>query len=98
LNFRRRTHGYRGSVTWRIRMLTVTLPAEQTSRNLERQAFKGSRGRWISEFGASQVYKVSSRTVRATQRNPVSEKKKKKKKTKTKSKKQNNFVIVLIIR
>jgi hypothetical protein len=37
------------------------------------------RGRWISEFEASLVYKVSSRTARATQRNPVWEKKKKKK-------------------
>jgi hypothetical protein len=32
------------------------------------------RGRWISEFEASLVYRVSSRTARATQRNPVSEK------------------------
>jgi hypothetical protein len=32
------------------------------------------RGRWISDFKASLVYKVSSRTARATQRNPVSEK------------------------
>ena len=32
----------------------------------------GSRGRWISEFKASLVYRVSSRTARATQRNPVS--------------------------
>jgi uncharacterized protein (DUF2252 family) len=30
----------------------------------------GSRGRWISEFEASLIYKVSSRTARATQRNP----------------------------
>jgi hypothetical protein len=29
------------------------------------------RGRWISEFEASLVYRVSSRTARATQRNPV---------------------------
>jgi hypothetical protein len=29
-------------------------------------------GRWISEFEVSLVYKVSSRTARATQRNPVS--------------------------
>jgi hypothetical protein len=29
-------------------------------------------GRWISEFEASLVYKVSSRTARAIQRNPVS--------------------------
>jgi hypothetical protein len=32
----------------------------------------GGRGRWISEFEASVVYKVSSRTARDTQRNPVS--------------------------
>jgi hypothetical protein len=34
------------------------------------------RGRQISEFEASLVYKVSSRTARATQRNPVQKKKK----------------------
>jgi hypothetical protein len=34
------------------------------------------RGRRISEFQASLVYRVSSRTARATQRNPVSKKKK----------------------
>jgi hypothetical protein len=39
----------------------------------------GGRGRQISEFEASLVYKVSSRTVRATQRNPVSKKNKKQK-------------------
>jgi hypothetical protein len=31
----------------------------------------GGRGRRISEFEASLVYKVSSRTARAIQRNPV---------------------------
>jgi hypothetical protein len=31
----------------------------------------GGRGRQISEFEVSLVYKVSSRTARATQRNPV---------------------------
>jgi hypothetical protein len=36
----------------------------------------GGRGRRISEFKAILVYKVSSRTARDTQRNPVSEKKK----------------------
>jgi hypothetical protein len=46
----------------------------------------GGRGRRISEFEASLVYKVSSRTARATQRNPVW-KKNKKTKTKTKTKK-----------
>jgi hypothetical protein len=32
----------------------------------------GGRGRWISEFKASLVYKVNSRTARAIQKNPVS--------------------------
>jgi hypothetical protein len=40
----------------------------------------GGRGRWISEFKASLVYKVSSRTARATQRNLVLKKPNKKKK------------------
>jgi hypothetical protein len=34
----------------------------------------GGRGRSISEFKASLVYKVSSRTARAIQRSPVSKK------------------------
>jgi hypothetical protein len=38
----------------------------------------GGRGRRISEFKASLVYRVSSRTARATQRNPVSKSKKQK--------------------
>jgi hypothetical protein len=37
----------------------------------------GGRGRRISEFKVKLVYRVSSRTARATQRNPVSIKKKK---------------------
>jgi hypothetical protein len=37
----------------------------------------GGRGRRISEFEASLVYKVISRTARAIQRNPVSETKNK---------------------
>ena len=42
----------------------------------------------MSEFKVSLIYRVSSRTARATQRNPVSknQKKKKKKKEKTKTK------------
>jgi hypothetical protein len=32
----------------------------------------GGRGRRISEFKVSLIYRVSSRTARATQRNPVS--------------------------
>jgi hypothetical protein len=35
------------------------------------QASNPSRGRWISEYEASLVYRESSRTARATQRNPV---------------------------
>jgi hypothetical protein len=50
----------------------------------------GGRGRRISEFEASLVYKVSSRTARATKRNPVSNKTKqnKTKQNKTKQKEQ----------
>jgi hypothetical protein len=36
----------------------------------------GGRGRQISEFKASLVYRVSSRTAKATQRNPVLKNKK----------------------
>jgi hypothetical protein len=43
----------------------------------------GSRGRRISEFEASLLYRVSSRTARAAQRNPVLKKQKIKNKTKT---------------
>jgi hypothetical protein len=39
----------------------------------------GGRGRWISEIKASLVYKVSSRTARAIERNPVSKNKQKNK-------------------
>jgi hypothetical protein len=44
----------------------------------------GGRGRLISEFEANLVYRVSSRTAKATQRNPVLKNKK------TKNKKQKN--------
>jgi hypothetical protein len=51
----------------------------------------GGRGRQISEFEASLVYKVSSRTARATQRNPVSKiTNKQTNKTKRNNKKQTN--------
>jgi hypothetical protein len=39
----------------------------------------GGRGRWISEFEASLFYRMSSKTARAIQRNPVSKKNKKQK-------------------
>jgi hypothetical protein len=49
------------------------------------------RGRQISESEASLVYRVSSRTARVTQRNPISNKTKQKtKKNKNKNKKQTN--------
>jgi hypothetical protein len=51
----------------------------------------GGRGRRISEFKASLVYRVSSRTARTAQRNPVSKKQNKtKNKTKQQQKKNNN--------
>jgi hypothetical protein len=55
----------------------------------------GGRGRQISEFKASLVYRVSSRTARATQRNPVSKKQKQnktKKKTNKKKNLKNNYI------
>jgi hypothetical protein len=51
----------------------------------------GGRGRWISEFEASLVYKVSSRTARAIQRDPVSKKQNKTKQNKTKQNKTVNL-------
>ena len=48
----------------------------------------GGRGRWISEFEATLIYRVSSRTARAIQRNPVSKKKRKEKKRKEKKRKE----------
>jgi hypothetical protein len=47
----------------------------------------GGRGRWISEFESSLVYRVSSRTARATQKNPVLKKERKRKRKKKKEKK-----------
>ena len=48
------------------------------------------RGRQISEFEDSLVYRVSSRTARAIQRNPVS----KKQKTKQNKKPQTNKILI----
>ena len=39
----------------------------------------GGRGKWISEFKARLIYRVSFRTAKTTQRNPVSERKNKQK-------------------
>jgi hypothetical protein len=59
----------------------------------------GGRGRRISEFKASLVYKGSSRTARTAQRNPVSKNqgKKKKRKLKPKFKKTNKLVLVVLV-
>jgi hypothetical protein len=59
-------------------------------------------GRQISEFEASLVYKVSSRTARAIQRNPISKKqtnkqtKNKKQKTTTKKKPLKCFTCICV--
>jgi hypothetical protein len=56
----------------------------------------GGRDRWISEFKASLVYRVSSRTAKATQRNPVSKTKQNKtKQNKTKTKTKTTFILVV---
>jgi hypothetical protein len=60
----------------------------------------GGRGRRISEFEASLVYRVSSRTARATQRNPVLKKSKRKKKNqkgKQKRQKRKDFAVPLSV-
>jgi hypothetical protein len=48
----------------------------------------GGRGRQISEFKASLVYKMTSRTDRATQRNPASKTNEQKQKQKRKKEKE----------
>jgi hypothetical protein len=48
----------------------------------------GGRGRRISEFEVSLFYRVSSRTARATQRNPVLRKKEEERKKRKKKKKK----------
>jgi hypothetical protein len=57
----------------------------------------GGRGRRISEFEASLVYRVSSRTARATQRNPVLKKQKKKRKEKDKNADTRSMLMLLIL-
>jgi hypothetical protein len=55
----------------------------------------GGRGRRISEFEASLVYKVRSRTARAIQRNPVSKNKtKQNKKPKKQTNKQKQTIVL----
>jgi hypothetical protein len=64
-------------VTMCLRVDNGAIKKSAISQTVVEHAFKhlGGRGRWISEFEASLVvYRVSSRTVRPTQRNPVSKK------------------------
>jgi hypothetical protein len=55
-----------------------------------------ARGRRVSEFKDSLVYKESSRTAGSTQRNPVSKNKKQKTKNKNKTK-QKKFILPMTI-
>jgi hypothetical protein len=57
----------------------------------------GGRGRRISEFEDSLVYTVSSRTARATQRNPVLKNQNKKQKAKQNKTKQNKKTVSHIL-
>jgi hypothetical protein len=58
----------------------------------------GGRGRWISEFEASLDYRVSSRTARATQRNPALEiQKPKTKQKKTEKEKEKEIVLTSLL-
>jgi hypothetical protein len=70
--------------------MAVRLSWWKTSNTMEgkQSQHSGGRGRWISEFEASLVYRVSSRTARAIQRNPVSTKQKNKKERKRKESKR----------
>jgi hypothetical protein len=54
----------------------------------------GGRGRWISGFEASLVYRVSFRTALATQRNPVLENKTKQNKTRNDSRYMYTYFII----
>ena len=62
---------------WRSPEDHMWIPDTETrsSRAVVAHAFNpstlGGRGRQISEFKASLVYRVSSKTARATQKNPV---------------------------
>jgi hypothetical protein len=54
--------------------IKIPLYCELLSRTFKNKIL-GGKGKWISEFEASLVYKENSRTDRATQRNPVSKNK-----------------------
>jgi hypothetical protein len=55
----------------RTSLLTVDSPTKSRLEPGSGGAPSTTRARWISEFEASLVYRVSSKTARAIQRNPV---------------------------
>jgi hypothetical protein len=57
----------------------------------------GGRGRQVSEFEANLVYKVSSRTARALQRNPVLKNKTKQNKRKIKQTNKNQTLLLFFL-
>jgi ABC-type xylose transport system substrate-binding protein len=57
----------------------------------------GGRGRQISEFEASLVYRVSSRTARAIQRNPVLKQQQQQQQQQQQKQKQTNKETTVII-
>jgi hypothetical protein len=58
----------------------------QKGKQKQKQTKEPEGGGWLSEFEASLVYKVSARTAKTIQRNPVSKNQKPKTKTKNKQK------------
>ena len=81
-------------MTWQLKVLVAPPSTHMVAYNyLARQWWHmpplghlGGRGRCISEIETSLVYRVSSRTARAIQRNPVSNKTKHNTNTETKIK------------
>jgi hypothetical protein len=57
----------------------------------------GGRGRRISEFEAGLFYRVSSRTARATQRNPVSGKKKERERESQRMRSQTEWAVSITL-
>jgi hypothetical protein len=80
-------------VSSRTARATQRKPVSKNKQTNKKAPYKhsGGRGKRISEFEASLVYKVSSRTARAIQRNPVSKKPKKKKKKKKRTTNEPKF-------
>ena len=82
-----------------VAMVKKETKGKKFEQGVVAHAFNPSRDRQISEFEASLVYKVSSWTARAMQRNPVlkkTEKRKKKKKKKKKNKKNSSLPSILV--